>query len=48
VDHDLVMEETEQDAVFGAGLAAVLLVPDVVDLAGRGGLVAAAGVPAAT
>ena len=43
VDHDLVVEEAEQQAVFGAGLAAVGLVPDVVDFARRRGLVAAAG-----
>src|SRR5258706_12515641 len=43
VDHDLVVEETQQDAVLGAGLAAVLLVLGVVHLAGAGGLVAAAG-----
>ena len=46
VDDDLMVEETQQDAVFGAGLAAVGLVPDVVDLACGGGLVAAAGPPA--
>jgi CubicO group peptidase (beta-lactamase class C family) len=44
VNNDLVVEETEQYTVLGAGLAAVLLVPDVVDLARRGGLVATAGV----
>ena len=42
VDHDLVVEETKQDAVPGAGLAAVLLVLDVVHVARRRGLVAAA------
>ena len=41
LDH-LVMERTQQDAVLGAGLAAVGLVLGVVHLAGRGGLVAAA------
>ena len=46
VDHDLVVVEAQQHAVFGAGLAAVGLVPDVVDFAGRGGLAAASG-PAA-
>jgi len=37
------VEPAQEHAVFDAGLAAVLLVPDVVDLARRGGLVAAAG-----
>src|SRR5580658_6264705 len=46
VDGDLVVEEAEQDAVCDAGGAAVGLVPDVVDLAGGGGLGAAAGPPA--
>ena len=46
VDDDLVVEEAQEDAVFGAGLAAVGLVPDVVDLAGRGGLAAPADPPA--
>jgi hypothetical protein len=43
---DLVVVETQQAAVFDAGRAAVGLVPDVVDLAGGGGLVAPAGLPA--
>src|SRR5580700_8805238 len=43
VDHDLVVEETQQDAACDAGGAAVGLVLDVVDLAGPGGLAAAAG-----
>src|SRR5260370_30616012 len=43
VDDDLVVEGAEQDAVLGRGLAAVGLVPGVVDLAGAGGLGAAAG-----
>ena len=47
MNHDLVVIETQKDAVFGAGLAAVGLVLDVVDFARRGGLVAAAGPPAA-
>ena len=46
VDDNLVVIETQEDEVFGAGLAAVGLVPDVVDLARRRGLVAAAGPPA--
>src|SRR5580693_9276282 len=37
VDHDLVVEETQQDAACDTGGAAVRLVPDVVDLAGPGG-----------
>jgi hypothetical protein len=36
------MEGAQQDAVFEAGLAAAGLVPDVVDVAGGGGLPAAA------
>jgi hypothetical protein len=47
MDDNLMVEKTEQQAVFGAGLAAVLLVPDVVNFTGGGGLVAAAGPPAA-
>src|SRR3984885_15584964 len=46
VDHDLVVEKTQQDALPGAGVAAVGFVLDVVHLARGGGLVAAAG-PAA-
>src|SRR5579859_7420927 len=46
VDDHLMMVETEQDAVFDAGGAAVGLVPDVVDLAAGGGLGAPAGPPA--
>ena len=42
VDHDLVMVRTQQDARGEAGGAAVRFVLDVVDLAGLGGLVAAA------
>src|SRR5207344_38998 len=45
VDDDQVMEPAQQDTVRGAGLAAVLLVLDVVDLADGGGLVTA-GEPA--
>ena len=47
VNHDLVVIETQNNAVFGAGLAAVGLVLDVVDFARRRGLVAAAGLGAA-
>ena len=47
VNHHLVVIETQKDALFGAGLAAVGLVPDVVDFARRRRLVAAAGPPAA-
>ena len=36
------VEEAHEDAVFDAGGAAVCLVPDMVDLAGGGGLGAAA------
>src|SRR5271165_3851826 len=43
VDHDLVVEEAQEHAVFDAGLAAVSLVLDVVDLAGAGGLVVPPG-----
>src|SRR5258705_3457630 len=43
VDHDLVVEGAEQDAVLGRGRAAVGLVPGVVDLAGAGGLGATSG-----
>ena len=46
VNDHLVVEGAEQDAVAEAGVAAVGFVLDVVDLAGGGGLVAAAG-PAA-
>src|SRR6202041_4147698 len=46
VDHDLVVEKTQQDALPGAGVAAVGFVLDVVHLARGGGLGAAAG-PAA-
>jgi hypothetical protein len=42
VDGDLVVEEAEEEAVFETGGAAVGLVADVVDLAGGGGLGAAA------
>src|SRR5262245_55014961 len=42
VDHDLVVEAAQEDAVPGAGVAAVGLVRGVVDFAGGGGLVAAA------
>jgi hypothetical protein len=38
----MVMVKTQQDAVLQAGLTAAALVPQVVHLAGRGGLVAAA------
>jgi len=50
VDDDLVMIRAEKHAIFEAGVAAVGFVFDVVDLAGGGGLGAAAGpfaVPAA-
>jgi hypothetical protein len=43
VDHDLVVIEAEQNTGSNAGLAAVGLVPDMMHLAGRGGLVASAG-----
>jgi hypothetical protein len=47
MDDDLMVEKTaQQDTVLGAGLAAVLLVLDVVHVAGGGRLVAAAGEPA--
>jgi hypothetical protein len=46
VNRHLMVEAAQQHAVFEAGGAAVGLVLDVVDLAGGGGLVAAAG-PAA-
>src|ERR1700722_1765885 len=46
VDHDLVVEKTQQDALPGAGVAAVGFVLDVVHLARGGGLGAAAGPPA--
>src|ERR1035437_6832594 len=42
VDHDVMVIPAQQDAVLQAGDAAVALVPEVVDLAGCGGLVAAA------
>jgi hypothetical protein len=42
VDHDVVVEETEQCAVFDRGGAAVGLVGQVMHLTGGGGLVAAA------
>jgi hypothetical protein len=42
VDHDVMVIPAQQDAVLQAGLTAAALVPQVVDLAGRGGLVAAA------
>jgi hypothetical protein len=41
VDDDLVVIEAQEDAVLGAGFTAVGLMPDVVDLARTGGLVAA-------
>src|SRR4029077_6339603 len=43
MNHDLVVERAEQDAVLGGGLAAVSLVFRMVHLAGAGGLGAAAG-----
>src|SRR4029077_17651420 len=43
VNHDLVVERAEQHAVRDGGFAAVGLAPGVVDLAGAGGLGAAAG-----
>jgi hypothetical protein len=46
VDDDLVMEPAQQDTALGAGLAAILLVLDVVDFTGGGGLIAAPGPPA--
>src|SRR5437868_2064769 len=46
VNDDMVVKETEQGAVGDAGGAAVLAVPQVVDLAAGRGLVAAAGEPA--
>src|ERR1700722_3671554 len=46
VDHDVVVIPAEKSAVVEAGLAAVGLGSGVVDLAGRGGLVAAVGEPA--
>ncbi len=42
VDHDVVMEPAQKDAVPDAGLPAAGLVPDVVDLTRRRGLPAAA------
>jgi hypothetical protein len=42
VNHDLVVMETQKDAVFGADLAAAGLVLDVADFARRRGLAAAA------
>jgi len=44
VDRDMVVEETVKCTAVYAGLPAVGQVGDVVDLTGRGGLVAAAGV----
>src|SRR5580658_7134210 len=46
VDHDLVVVAAKQNTISEIGLAAVGLVPDVVHLAGRRGLVAPAGPPA--
>jgi hypothetical protein len=46
VNDDLVVKEAEQGAVFDAGRAAVVAVPQVVDLASGRWLVAAAGEPA--
>src|ERR1700684_1802629 len=46
VDHDVVVIPAEKPAVVEAGLAAVGLGSGVVDLACRGGLVAAVGEPA--
>jgi hypothetical protein len=46
VNHDLVVEVTEQNALVKAGLATASLVLDVVHVARRGWLVAAAGPPA--
>src|ERR1035441_105138 len=46
MDDDMVVEPAVQSAVVDAGLAAVGLVGDVVDLAAGRGLVAAAGEPA--
>src|ERR1035437_8693600 len=43
VDHDVMVIPAQQDAVLQAGDAAAALVPQVVDLTRRGGLVAAAG-----
>ena len=43
MDDDLVVVEAQEHAVFGGGRAAVGLVLEVVHLARRGGLVAAAG-----
>jgi len=42
VNYDLVVKPAQEHAVFGAGLAAVFLVPDVVHFARTGGLVASA------
>src|SRR5438132_946072 len=47
VNRHLVVKGTEQHAVFGAGLAAVGLVLDMMNLARGGGLVTSAGPPAA-
>jgi hypothetical protein len=41
-EHSVMVIPAQQDAVLQAGLTAAALVPQVVDLAGRGGLVAAA------
>jgi hypothetical protein len=46
VDRDVVMEPAEQPAISDTGFAAVGLRGRVVDLAGRGGLVAPVGEPA--
>src|ERR1035437_4815464 len=43
VDHDVMVIPAQQDAVLQAGLSSAALVPQVVDLTRRGGLVAAAG-----
>ena len=42
VDHDVMVVPAQQDAVLQAGLTSAALVPQVVDLTRRGGLVAAA------
>src|SRR5580698_7767220 len=43
VDHHRVMEEAQSEAIVQAGLAAVALVPQMVHLAGRRGLITPAG-----
>src|SRR5205807_6355182 len=48
MDRNLVVEKTQQDTILGAGLAAVLLVLDVVHVTRRRGLVAPGGPPALT